>query len=60
MATDNPRVDRIRHMPSCSFCQLDSDRVVVASEVALAFLDAYLVNEENTLAPFARVRVHDG
>jgi diadenosine tetraphosphate (Ap4A) HIT family hydrolase len=36
-------------MPSCPFCQADRDRVLLESEVAVSFLDAYPVTEGHTL-----------
>lgn len=36
-------------MQSCPFCQVDDDRVLLASDIALAFLDAYPVTEGHTL-----------
>jgi diadenosine tetraphosphate (Ap4A) HIT family hydrolase len=36
-------------MSSCPFCKVDRGRVLVASDVALAFLDAYPVTEGHTL-----------
>ena len=36
-------------MPSCPFCQVDSDRVLATSFVATAFFDAYPITEGHTL-----------
>jgi diadenosine tetraphosphate (Ap4A) HIT family hydrolase len=36
-------------MPSCPFYQVDRERVLVESDVALAFFDAYPVTEGHTL-----------
>lgn len=36
-------------MSSCPFCQIERERVLVESDVALAFLDTYPVTEGHTL-----------